>query len=90
VDIMAVIHQFSNLHTNNLHWLTNNLHWVNYMNIRLIPKKEGAEEITNFQPISLIRAIAKLVSKMMDDRLAPFMNVLISNAQSAFIKNEHP
>jgi hypothetical protein len=63
----VVINQFSNLRTNNLHWL-------NSVNIALIPKKEGAKEIAEFWPISLIHAIAKLVSKMMAARLAPFMN----------------
>jgi hypothetical protein len=37
---MAVINQFSNFHTNNLHWL-------NSTNIALIPKK-GAKEVANF------------------------------------------
>jgi mannosylglycoprotein endo-beta-mannosidase len=78
-DLMAVINQFSNLQTSNLHWL-------NSTNIVLIPKKEGAEEVTDFHPISLIHAIAKLISKMMATRLAPHMNKLVSNAQSAFIK----
>jgi hypothetical protein len=76
---MAVVNQFSSLRTNNLHWL-------NSANIALIPKKDGAKEITDFHPITLIHAIAKLISKMMANRLAPFMNRLVSNAQSAFIK----
>jgi hypothetical protein len=79
MDVLAVINQFSNLQTSNLHWL-------NSANIALIPKKEGAEEITDFRPISLIHAIAKLISKMMATRLAPHMNKLVSNAHSAFIK----
>jgi exonuclease III len=78
-DIMAVINQFSSLHYNNLHWL-------NSANIALLPKKEGAEEVSDFRPISLIHAIAKLIAKMMAARLAPHMNKLVSNAQSAFIK----
>jgi hypothetical protein len=63
-----------------------NLHWLNSANISLISKKEGAEEVTDFCPISLIHAIAKLISKMMAAHLAPHMNKLVSNAQSAFIK----
>jgi hypothetical protein len=79
LDVMAVINQFSSLHANNLHWL-------NSTNIALIPKKEGAEEVTDFRPISLIHAIAKLISKMMTTRLAPFMHRLVSTIQSAFVK----
>jgi mannosylglycoprotein endo-beta-mannosidase len=78
-DIMAVINKFSGLRTNELHWL-------NSANIALIPKKDGAEDISDFRPISLIHAIAKLISKMMAARLAPHMNKLVSNSQSAFIK----
>jgi hypothetical protein len=78
VDIMADVNKYSNLHTNNLHWL-------NSANIALIPKKEGAKEVTDFCPISLIHAIAKIISKMMAARLATHMNKLVSNAQGAFI-----
>ena len=78
-DIMRVVSLFGNLHTANLHWL-------NSVNIVLIPKKEGAEGITDFRPISLIHAIAKIVAKVLAIRLAPHMNKLVSNAQSAFIK----
>jgi hypothetical protein len=51
-----------------------------------LPKKEVVEEIADFRPISLIHAIAKIIAKMLALRLAPHMNELISNAQSAFIK----
>jgi hypothetical protein len=78
-DILAVANQFSNLHTNNLHWL-------NSANITLIPKKEGAKEFTDFWPISLIHGVAKLIAKMMATRISPHMDKLVSNAQSAFIK----
>lgn len=76
---MQVIHQFSNLQTSNRHWL-------NSANIVLLPKKDGAEEIGDFRPINLIHAIAKIIAKVLSVRLAPFMNNLVSNAQSAFIK----
>jgi hypothetical protein len=60
-------------------------------NIALLPKKEGAEEVSDFRPISLIHAIAKIIAKMLATRLAPFMNELISNAQSALYKEtKHP
>lgn len=52
----------------------------------LIPKQEGADEITDFRPISLIHGIGKLISKILAIRLQPIMNSLISHAQSAFIK----
>jgi hypothetical protein len=78
-DLLAVINNFSNVRTNNLHWF-------NSANIVLIPKKDGAEDISDFRPISLIHAIAKIIAKMTATRLAPHMNKLVSNVQSAFIK----
>jgi mannosylglycoprotein endo-beta-mannosidase len=76
---MRVIHRFGNLHTANFHWL-------NTANIALLPKKEGAEDISDFRPISLIHAIAKIIAKVLALRLGPLMDDLVSSAQSAFIK----
>ena len=79
VDVMRVINLFGNLHSENFHWL-------NSANIVLLPKKDGAEEVSDYRPISLIHTIAKIISKMLALRLGPHMNNLVSNAQSAFIK----
>uniref|UniRef100_A0A452ZJR7 Reverse transcriptase domain-containing protein n=1 Tax=Aegilops tauschii subsp. strangulata TaxID=200361 RepID=A0A452ZJR7_AEGTS len=78
-DLMRVIHRFDSLHTTNLHWL-------NSTNVVLLPKKDGAERIADYRPISLIHAVAKITTKVLSIRLAPHMSSLISNAQSAFIK----
>jgi mannosylglycoprotein endo-beta-mannosidase len=76
---MRVILQFSNLQTANFHWL-------NTANIAMLPKKEGADDISDFRPISLIHAIAKIIAKVLALRLGPLMDELVSNAQSSFIK----
>jgi hypothetical protein len=73
-DLMIVILLFGDLHAENFHYL-------NSSNIALLPKKDGAEEVGDFRPISLIHAIAKIISKMLALRLSPFMNDLVSNAQ---------
>jgi hypothetical protein len=78
-DVMRVLHLFSNLHAENFHWL-------NSENVALIPKKEGAEAISDFHPISLIHGVEKIMAKMTSIRLAPHMNTLISTSQSAFTK----
>ena len=52
----------------------------------LLPKKDGAEGISDYRPISLIHAVAKIIAKVLSIRLAPLMDALVSNAQSAFIK----
>jgi hypothetical protein len=79
-DIMRVIHLFSNLHVENFHWL-------NTANIALLLKKDGAEALTDFWPISLIHGVEKIIAKMMSIQLSPHMNTLIITSQSAFIKS---
>jgi capsule polysaccharide modification protein KpsS len=44
-------------------------------------RKDGAEDILDFRPISLIHSIAKYIAKMMASRLSPHMGSLVSNAQ---------
>uniref|UniRef100_A0A453BAR3 Uncharacterized protein n=1 Tax=Aegilops tauschii subsp. strangulata TaxID=200361 RepID=A0A453BAR3_AEGTS len=78
-DLMRVIQCFDSLHTTNLHWL-------NSANVVLLPKKDGAESIVDYRPISLIHGIAKIIAKVLSIRLGPHMSTLVSNAQSAFIK----
>jgi hypothetical protein len=76
---MAVIHSFDRLRSNNFPIL-------NSANVVLIPKKEGAECVGDYRPISLIHGVGKLISKVLALRLQPHMGILISHAQSAFIK----
>lgn len=49
-------------------------------------KKKGASAISDFRPISPINSIAKIITKLLANLLAPHMNSLVSNAQNAFIK----
>jgi hypothetical protein len=64
-----------------------NFHIVNTANIILLPKKDGADSISNYRPISLIHIIPKIIVKAMARCLGPKMNDLISRCQSAFIKS---
>ena len=52
----------------------------------MIPKKSDARKIGEYRPINLTHSVAKIVSKLLATRLAPFLQHLISRAQSAFIK----
>ena len=61
------------------------LNLLNKATIVLIPKKEGADTIQDYRPISLIHAFAKIITKVLELLLAPFMNALTSQCQSSFI-----
>jgi hypothetical protein len=54
--------------------------------ITLLPKKEGAVDLKEFRPISLVQSFAKLVAKLLAIRLSPRMPELVSGNQSAFIR----
>jgi len=78
-DIMAALEFFHQQHDQHL------LH-LNKAHMILLPKKEDAQAIGDFRPISLTHSIAKLISKILATRLSGELNGLISRAQSAFIK----
>jgi hypothetical protein len=44
-DVMIAVTLIGNLHVASFHWL-------NYANIALLPKKDGAEDISELRPIS--------------------------------------
>jgi hypothetical protein len=79
-DFMAAVNAFYNLRCCNLHL-------INSASIILIPKKDGAETVGDFRPISLIHSFIKIITKTLALRLAPRMNEIISPFQSAFIKS---
>lgn len=54
--------------------------------ISLIPKKEGAEHISNFRPISLVGSIYKIVSKCLALRLIDVLSRIVPKEQWAFLK----
>jgi hypothetical protein len=78
-DIMAALDAFWCLDTHDLH-ATNDALLV------LLPKSSEAATIRDYCPISLIHLIGKLISKILANRLAPWLNSLFLGSQSAFIK----
>jgi hypothetical protein len=68
---MRVIGLFGDLHVENFHWL-------NSANIEVLPKKDGAEELCDIRPISLIHAIAEIISRMLALLLGPITRVKCS------------
>ena len=78
-DLMVLFHTLHSLRSLNFDLL-------NTANIILLPKKVGAEKISDYRPTNLIHSVAKLFTKMLALRLAPAMKDIISKSQSAFIK----
>jgi len=61
---------------------------LNSAHVVLIPKKSDACSVSDYRPISLTHSVAKLISKFMANRLAGSLHLLVSRAQSAFIKQQ--
>ena len=78
-DLLAAVNFFFNQHDQHFQ-LLNTAHLI------LIPKKSDAQRVGEYRPISLTHSVAKIVSKLLATRLAPFLSRLISRAQSAFLK----
>jgi hypothetical protein len=54
--------------------------------LTLIPKKEELVVAKDFRQISLIHSFAKLITKIMANKVTPFLNSLVATSQSVFIK----
>jgi hypothetical protein len=61
-------------------WLLNSAY------LTLIPKKDEPLRATDYRPISLIHSCAKLITKILANRLAPLLKDLVASSQSAFVR----
>jgi hypothetical protein len=77
-DLIAVLDAFWRCDTRSFHSLNQAL-------MILLPKSSEVPGIRDFRPIALIQSIGKLVSKILANRLAPRLPMLMHRSQSAFI-----
>jgi mannosylglycoprotein endo-beta-mannosidase len=52
----------------------------------LLPKRNEAVDAKDYRPVSLMHSAAKVLCKLLANRLAPELSNLVSSGQSAFIK----
>lgn len=78
--ISAVQHFFKNDHL---------LSALNHTFIALIPKKSTASKIEHYRPISLCNVTYKIISKILANRLKPFLEKFISPFQMAFVNGRN-
>jgi retron-type reverse transcriptase len=62
------------------------LHFLNQALVVLIPKKKDPSHVKDYRPISLTHSFAKLISKLIANRLGPQLDTLISVNQAVFIR----
>lgn len=59
---------------------------LNFGIITLLPKISHANKIQQLRPICILRCIYKLITEVLTIRLEPFVGILFSRYQNAFIK----
>ena len=62
---------------------------LNYANIVLLPKSDGANSLSAFRPISLLNTTFKLITKVLANHLQNHMESLVGAEQSAFIQGRN-
>ena len=55
--------------------------------VTLIPKGENPTHLKSFKPISLCNVANKVISKVLFNKLHPFLKELVGPLQSSFIPN---
>ncbi|RVW40734.1 Transposon TX1 uncharacterized 149 kDa protein [Vitis vinifera] len=72
---------FEELHSQNVIFRSHNATFL-----VLIPKKEGASDVQDYRPISLVGILYKIIAKVLANRLKGVMGKLVSNSQNAFVE----
>jgi hypothetical protein len=80
-DFINAVHQFFSLNQQGLYML-------NQAFIVLVPKKSCPLTAADFRPISLTHSFAKIITKVLANRLGPELEHIISRNQTAFINKK--
>ena len=59
--------------------------YLNKTHIAFIPKIQGPETLCNYRPISLCNIVYKIITRIIVNRLRPYLDKLISLHQAAFV-----
>jgi hypothetical protein len=59
---------------------------LNYGVVTLIPKIDNTDEMKCFRPICLLNVCYKILTNVLNNRLAPYITKIISDRQSSFVK----
>jgi hypothetical protein len=78
VDILGVFHEF--------HAKSKFEKSLNVTSIALILKKSGTIDVKDFQPISLVSGVYKIIAKVPTNRLRRFVENIFSKPQNAFVR----
>ncbi|KAJ9536674.1 hypothetical protein OSB04_un000147 [Centaurea solstitialis] len=76
-DVLLAIH--------NLFYNGRLLKEVNHTLLCLLPKSPNASMVSDFRPIACCSVLYKCISKIIADRMKPYLDLLVSKTQSAFI-----
>jgi hypothetical protein len=81
---MDILNLFKDFYVGNL-----NIERLNYGMVTLLPKVDNAVDMKNFRPICLLNVCYKIISKVLNNRLASCITKVISDSQYGFIKNRY-
>jgi hypothetical protein len=81
---LDILHLFNDFYVGNL-----KIERLNYGMVTSLPKVDNAADMKNFRPICLLNVCYKIISKVLNNRLASCITKVISDSQYGFIKNRY-
>jgi hypothetical protein len=81
---MDILNLFKDFYVGNL-----KIERLNYGMVTLLLKVDNAVDMKNFRPICLLNVCYKIISKVLNNRLASCITKVISDSQYGFIKNRY-